>query len=622
MATTIQYNIKVNDGDAIRSIGGLEAELAQVNEELKQVDVNSQAFSDLSQKSQVLTKDLQKMNSAAEGFTAEKKFMAADGAIKALTGSVASVVGALSLLGVESEKLGNFEQKALGAVAFGMGLKDLSEGYKQISDSTVLATAKAKIFGKVTKAQLIATGIGAFVVALGLIIAYWDDITAAISGSNNELEYQNDLLASQISEGDIQLELLKLELQATQLRGESDAAIVVHIKNQLLLQQAQNEQLIRNLELQVEAEMSQARQVSTWEILKIAAAKSVMGLEGFADQYKKAINPNSEKALELQEKLTEARRKGGQIDVQLATLENQAEQKRVKRVGDRKKDEEERTARRKEELANEQAAQQQYFDILEEIYQGGIATQADQREEELYQLEEYYNELIMLALLYGEEITPLIEAQKIKEAELRDKYAAEDKDVRTRAKDDQLAIATAQKVGELEIANAKFGLLMQLGGLIDQIGGQNKDAAIAAVIVQQAASIGQIVASTGIANAKAAAASPLTFGQPWVTINTISAGLSIAASVASAAKAISQIRSAGKSSSPAGSSGVVSGARAGSGGGGGGAAVSPFETFSPDGISAEDTAAANPPIRAFVIAEDVTSTQEANARLNARREID
>ena len=53
---------------------------------------------------------------------------------------------------------------------------------RQLRESTVLATAATKLFGNVSRKALIATGIGAFVVVLGTIIAYWDDITAAITG--------------------------------------------------------------------------------------------------------------------------------------------------------------------------------------------------------------------------------------------------------------------------------------------------------------------------------------------------------------------------------------------------------------------------------------------------------
>ena len=58
---------------------------------------------------------------------------------------------------------------------------------------------------------------------------------------------------------------------------------------------------------------------------------------------------------------------------------------------------------------------------------------------------------------------------------------------------------------------------------------EGSTAQIAALVVEKSAAIAQIIFNTGIANAKAVAASPLTFGQPWVTINTVSAGASIAA---------------------------------------------------------------------------------------------
>jgi hypothetical protein len=64
-----------------------------------------------------------------------------------------------------------------------------------------------------------------------------------------------------------------------------------------------------------------------------------------------------------------------------------------------------------------------------------------------------------------------------------------------------------------------------------------------ALIIERAAAVAQIVANTGIANAKAVAASPITFGQPWVTINTISAAVSIAGIIASAVKGINDLNS-------------------------------------------------------------------------------
>ena len=113
---------------------------------------------------------------------------------------------------------------------------------------------------------------------------------------------------------------------------------------------------------------------------------------------------------------------------------------------------------------------------------------------------------------------------------------------------------------------AQFGqTLNQIGTLMmDQAQGRDKKQfenakkmAIAGIAIEKAAAILSIIANTGIANAKAVAAFPITFGQPWVTINTVSAGLSIAAIIAGAVSSISQLNS--QNFEPSGGSGSSSG---------------------------------------------------------------
>lgn len=144
--------------------------------------------------------------------------------------------------------------------------------------------------------------------------------------------------------------------------------------------------------------------------------------------------------------------------------------------------------------------------------------------------------------------TELTEFQK---SEIRKKYA----DARIAITDQEIATEKAAMQAKHEINMAYLGLFEQFGSLLGQLAGKNKAVAIAGIIIQQAASIGQIIANTGIANAKAVAANPLGFGQPWVTINTISAGLSIASTIAAAAKSIQQINSAASQAGVTGGSG-------------------------------------------------------------------
>lgn len=184
-----QKTYKINIDVESKTLGQLEDELAQINEELKDVDRNSQAFTDLAKKAQILGDEIERTNNEIEGLKLEDKLMAADGAAKVFGGSLASVVGTLGILGVESEAFGEFEEKAASAIAVGLGVKDVAEGFGNLSTVFKKSGIAAKLFGSTTSKALIATGIGAFVVALGTVIAYWDDITKGVKKFANEVPF-------------------------------------------------------------------------------------------------------------------------------------------------------------------------------------------------------------------------------------------------------------------------------------------------------------------------------------------------------------------------------------------------------------------------------------------------
>jgi hypothetical protein len=166
-----------------------------------------------------------------------------------------------------------------------------------------------------------------------------------------------------------------------------------------------------------------------------------------------------------------------------------------------------------------------------------------------------------------------------------------------------------------------------IGSSLSQLAGKNKELAIAAIIVQKAAAIGEIIVNTQIANAKALAASPLTGGMPWVAFNYVAMGLGIAASVAAGAKAISDINSA---PGPAAS---------GAGGAGGGGGQPPTPSFNgtvevpapvigasqanPSGNlgqtiagAIQDNNSTSRPIQAYVIGDQVSTQQQLDRRIS------
>jgi hypothetical protein len=174
----------------------------------------------------------------------------------------------------------------------------------------------------------------------------------------------------------------------------------------------------------------------------------------------------------------------------------------------------------------------------------------------------------------------------------------------------------AELDAKAELQNAQLDLVGQFGSFLQQIAGKNKKLAIAGIVVEQAAAIGKIVANTAVANAKSVAAFPLTAGQPWVTINTISAALGIASTIAGAAKSISQINSSdnatsatssGASLPPAPTAPTVAGTPAPQIGG--------TQAASPGAqIAGTLAATTGKPTKAYVVAGDVSSQQALDRR--------
>jgi hypothetical protein len=195
--------------------------------------------------------------------------------------------------------------------------------------------------------------------------------------------------------------------------------------------------------------------------------------------------------------------------------------------------------------------------------------------------------------------------------------------IRQQGADERAAIDMAEMEARVALQNAQLDLAAQFGGLLKTLAGENKKVAIAGVVVEQAAAIGKILVNTGIANAKAVAASPLTFGAPWVAINSISAALSIASSIAAGVKAIQQINSAGSGGGAASSGGAIPGKS----GAGSAPAVPQIERTAVPQITGT-TGQASPgaqiagtiakssekPIKAYVVSGDVTSQQALDRR--------
>lgn len=258
---------------------------------------------------------------------------------------------------------------------------------------------------------------------------------------------------------------------------------------------------------------------------------------------------------------------------------------------------------KEEQIAKEAEIEKQRLDSIQAIrdeYKQKIEDAEAETEIEKLELEQERK----LAELEALEAS---EAQKAEVVEFYQKKRTEAEEEEAKKREQR---ALAEKEYKSDVLNAEADLLGQFGGILKQLGEENKALAIAGIIAEQVASTAKIIANTGVANAKAVAAFPLTAGQPWVTINTISAGLSIASGALSAKKAISQL---GGGASPDSSNDLAANT--------GSAPNAPsFNTVGDTGINqiAQSLNSQNKvPIKAYVVGKDVSTQQELDRNITA-----
>jgi len=120
----------------------------------------------------------------ADLFDPGKKFQAFATVGTQIAAGFSAVQGAMALVGSESQDLEKALLKVQGAMALTQGLselKDFGKSWQQLKIFVANATQGMSTFRK----ALVATGIGLFVAAIGTLIAYWDDLKNAISGTND-----------------------------------------------------------------------------------------------------------------------------------------------------------------------------------------------------------------------------------------------------------------------------------------------------------------------------------------------------------------------------------------------------------------------------------------------------
>lgn len=240
----------------------LKKQLREATQELQNARQKYGEFSDeavtAAKKVAGIRDEIESANEAAQVFDPGKRFQALTTAASTAAGGIAAVQGAMALFGSESQDVEKALLKVQSAMALSQGLsqlKDIGKVGEQLQISFKGLTAGVNGFKK----ALITTGIGALVVAVGLLVAYWEDIMALVGGVSKEQKKLNEATLKDLEANKEKLEAIDGQTNQLKLQGKSEAEI-------LQMKIAQTDEAIKAAEINLQnAEATKKAQVEASE---------------------------------------------------------------------------------------------------------------------------------------------------------------------------------------------------------------------------------------------------------------------------------------------------------------------------------------------------------------------
>ena len=253
MAQTVTVNLEVKDNTK-----SLKAQLKEAQAEVQTLadkyGATSTQATEAAKRAADLKDRIGDAKALTDAYNPDAKFKALGSALTGVAGGFSAVQGAMGLVGAEGAEVQKMMLKVQSAMALSQGLNALGEARdsfknlgKQLGDTFKNLSSESSLAGKATsalgpvwksvgvsgksalsgiRAGIAATGIGLLVVALGLIVAYWDDIKGAVSGVSSELKNNLALSKMQVDSAQRQVDLFDLQENSLRLQGKSEKEIL------------------------------------------------------------------------------------------------------------------------------------------------------------------------------------------------------------------------------------------------------------------------------------------------------------------------------------------------------------------------------------------------------------
>ena len=676
MAITKTIEIDVNTLQAVGGLDNLDKALKQVDKSAKSVDATfEEVYGDL----QPLTSRMGEAEDrlyelALAGQSATKEYqdllqtvgnyrkvqmqtdMVVDaaattfdaklgGALQGVTSTFAGVQGAMALTGGESQKLEEALIKVNGAMALAEGVRGLREG--MVAFKALGVSARIALNG--IKTGIAATGIGVLLIALGAIVAYWDDIKELVGGVSSEQEKLNAQAQANLDLQQGKLDAIGGQENILKLQGKSE-------KDILKLKIAQTDEVIKATENQIaQNDITAKAQIAASQrnkdiltgIIKFIQTPLTLLLEGvdavgkalgqdfglaqgFSDLIDKGasliFDPENEKkkAKEVQDEAKKGLEKlkndraGLQlsinnIDAQAAKDAAAKQKEKNDKAKEKKEKELEDLKKQKEDLkAIEENALKDIENLKAKTEVEKVALQKKRDLEELNSVKLSAEEKAKARLAIEEKYKILEGEAKVKDDETEKAEKQKKLDEAKSDADKQIAIDQAVADAKLAIQNQALDTAAQGIGVLKGLFEKNKGLQKAALVAESAIGISKIIINTQAANAAARLKYALLPGGAGlaaaeITLNKIGAGIGIAANLAATAKGLSSL-----GGGSAGGGGSV-------GGDSGSGASSPAPSFNVVGNSGVNqiaqTLGNQQPVQAYVVANNVTTQQSLDRNI-------
>ena len=369
MATDNVRVLKVDTGVAQKSVKDLRNELKELKNTLLSTEEGTEeynaALTQAAEITHILKEQTEEINASAMDFG-----QIASNCTKTVGGMVAGFQAAkatLNLFGIENEDVIKSLQKMQSLMAITQALPSIDAGvkaFKRLSLGIKAATGSVHGF----KAALISTGIGAAVVAVGMLAANFDKLKGWITGTNEELEKQKKLqMEEHLKKINEQLDKrLDREKEIRKLAGQSDVEIAEE-----RVKSIQKE--IKQKELLIEANRREEAQAWTSYQINLQAGKA----QSLLNSLKAKANAIHEKEVTYQRELDDLRKNALKTAQEQLKIEQENEKAReIKRKADeaakaaedaRKKAEDARKKRIEDEKKALEELRKKYGELAEEI---------------------------------------------------------------------------------------------------------------------------------------------------------------------------------------------------------------------------------------------------------------